>query len=397
MRILHTSDWHLGHALHGVDREREHGAFLRWLIEQVDRESVDAVLVTGDVFDGSNPPAVAERQWSGFLADVRAARPGVEVVVIAGNHDSPSRLSAAAPVLGAHGVHVVTGAADADAAVVELPGAVIAAVPFLRPLDLPRTAEPMDAVRLIYGSVLDAARARRRGRPLLATGHLFVTGCSPSFVSERRIVTGGAEAVPLDLFPDDVSYVALGHLHRAQRVGGREHARYSGSPIPLAMSEADYHHQVVIADIDDGGPARVRVIEIPRTVDILRIPRRGAAPLDDVLAAIAALPALGDHDDPTRRPYLEVAVGLDRPEPRLRAQIEEAMVGKRPRLVKITASHTGTGRALGDAVAGTALADLDPREVFVRRWQRDHVGAPPEALGAAFDALVDEVRAGAEP
>jgi DNA repair protein SbcD/Mre11 len=392
MRVLHTSDWHLGHSLHGVARDREHAAFLGWLAGQVEREACDALLITGDVFDGSNPPADAERQWFGFLAEVRARRPGVEVVVIAGNHDSPSRLSAATPVLAAHGVHVVTGAADAEAAVVELPGAVIAAVPFLRPLDLPRAADPMDAVRDVYRSVLDAARARRRGRALLATGHLFVSGCSPSYVSERRIVTGGSEAVPLDLFPDDLSYVALGHLHRAQRVGGREHVRYAGSPIPLAMGEADYRHQVLIADIVADAPAIVRVVEVPRTVDIVRVPRTGAAPIDDVLRALAELPAEQDGTDDAR-PYLEVTVALDKPEPRLRAQIEEALVGKRPRLVKITAVHTGSGRALADAIAGLALADLDPREVFARRWQRDHTGEPPEALRAAFDALVDEVRA----
>jgi exonuclease SbcD len=267
MRLLHTSDWHLGHSLHGVGRDREHASFLGWLAEQVEREQVDAVLITGDVFDGSNPPADAERQWFSFLAEVRARRPSVEVVVIAGNHDSPSRLAAATPVLASHGVHVVTGAADPEAAVIELGGAVVAAVPFLRPMDLPRTAE------------------------------------------------------------------------------------------------------------------------------ILKIPRHGAAPLPDVLAAIAALPLADPDEELERRPYLEVVVALEKPEPRLRAQIEEAMADRRPRLVKITATHTGTGRALGDAAPGIALADLDPAEVFERRWQRDHVGAPPPALRVAFDRLVDEVRA----
>jgi exonuclease SbcD len=394
MRLLHTSDWHLGHSLHGVGREREHATFLGWLAEQVEREAVDAVLITGDVFDGSNPPADAERQWFSFLAEVRARRPSVEVVVIAGNHDSPSRLAAATPVLASHGVRVVTGAADPEAAVIELDGAVVAAVPFLRPIDLPRTPDPMDGVRAVYADILGRARARLGGRPLVATGHLFVTGCAASMVSERRIVTGGSEAVPLDLFPADLAYVALGHLHRAQRVGGRDNARYAGSPIPLAMGEADYRHQVVLVDVAPAGPGLVRVLEVPRTVEILKIPRHGAAPLPEVLAAIAALPLADPDEELERRPYLEVVVALEKPEPRLRAQIEEAIADRRPRLVKITATHTGTGRALGDAAPGIALADLDPGEVFERRWQRDHVGAPPPPLRVAFDRLVDEVRAG---
>jgi len=394
MRLLHTSDWHLGHSLHGVGRDREHAAFLAWLADTVVREACDALLVTGDVFDGSNPPAEAERMWFGFLADVRAKRPGLDVVVIAGNHDSPARLGAAAPLLGAHGVRVVTGTADPAAAVVELAGAVVAAVPFLRPMDLPRDADPTDAVRTVYGAVLAEARARRGGRPLVATGHLFVTGCTPSILSERRIISGGQEAVPVEVFSDDLAYVALGHLHRAQRVGGREHVRYAGSPIPLATAEADYRHQVVIADLHGDAPAAVRTIDVPRTVEVIRVPRHGAATVDEVVAALAALPGLDPDEDPALRPYLEVAVALARPEPRLRAQIEDAVAGKRPRLVKITATHTGDGRALADAVAGVALADLDPRDVFARRWQRDHEAAPSPALLAAFDALVDEVRAG---
>src|SRR5688572_11423131 len=106
MRIVHTSDWHLGHQLHGVSREREHAAFLAWLVEVCEREVVDAVVITGDVFDGSNPPATAQAAWYGFLAQLAARRPGVHVVVIGGNHDSPARLEAAAPVIARVGVHV---------------------------------------------------------------------------------------------------------------------------------------------------------------------------------------------------------------------------------------------------------------------------------------------------
>jgi exonuclease SbcD len=397
VRLLHTSDWHLGHSLHGIGREREHAAFLAWLIDVIAREAVDALVITGDVFDGSTPPAAAEAMWFRFLADARARTPGLQVVAIAGNHDSPARLSAPAPLLEALGVRVIASVPrDARELVVELDGAVIAAVPFLRPIDLPEThgaGDPMEAVRAVYEDALAAARAARRGRPIVVTGHLFVAGASPSWMSERRIITGGQEAVDAALFDgDDVAYVALGHLHRAQRIGGREHVRYAGSPIPLAMVEADYRHSIarVEIDADAAGPARVRTIEVPRTVELIRVPRHGALPLDEAIGAILALPPL-EHE-PEARPFLEVAVALERPEPRLRDRIEAAVASRDVRLVKIHAQVTGDRAALGDVVAGKALAELDPRDVLQRRWARDHEAPLPTDVARAFEELLAEAR-----
>jgi exonuclease SbcD len=210
-------------------------------------------------------------------------------------------------------------------------------------------------------------------------------------MSERRIVVGGAEAVAGDLLPADATYVALGHLHKAQRIGGREHVRYAGSPIPLAMSEADYRHTVVIADLD-GDARAVRTVAIPRLVELVRVPRREAAPIEEVLAALAALPALDPDEAHELRPFLEVHVRLDKPVPALRDRIEQALEGKRPRLVKIGVQRAGDLAALGDAAPGVALADLAPRDVVIRKWRRDHQGEPPAALIAAFDALLARVQ-----
>ncbi|HTJ46561.1 MAG TPA: exonuclease SbcCD subunit D C-terminal domain-containing protein [Kofleriaceae bacterium] len=396
MRLLHTSDWHLGHSLHGVGREREHAAFLRWLVDVIDRERIDAVVITGDVFDGSTPPASAEAMWFRFLAEARGRRAEMPIVVIAGNHDSPARLAAPAPLLEAMGVRVIANVPrDPSELVVVVGGAVIAAVPFLRPIDLPASSghdDPMEAVRAVYADALAAARARRRGRPIVATGHLFVAGASPSWMSERRIISGGQEAIDATLFDADVAYVALGHLHRAQKIGGREHVRYAGSPIPLAMVEAEYRHQIAIAELEPDAPARVRTIEIPRAIELLRLPRHGAASLDDAVAAIASLPEIGD-EEPETRPFLEVVVALERPEPRLRDRIEAAVAGRAVRLVKITAQMTGDRAALGDVNVGKALADLDPREVLQRRWSRDHEAALPASVARAFEELLAEAEA----
>src|SRR4051812_6478030 len=346
MRLLHTSDWHLGHTLKDVARDHEHAAFLAWLLEACVREAPDVMVVTGDVFDSATPPASAERMWFEFLAAARRARPEMDIVVIAGNHDSPARLGAPSAVLRELGVHVVGGlprtasrALDLDRILLPVAGGrgLVAAVPFLRPIDVPVDCE--DPLSAIYGEIIAAARTRRAPhQALVVLGHLYMAGADPSVLSERRISIGGQEAASSRIFPDDLDYVALGHLHRAQRVG-RESIRYAGAPIALALDEVGYRHQIVIVDFVDR-VTTLRAIEIPQLIDIVRIPRRGAAPLVEVLAAIEQLPPHLVAEDPNR-PYLEVVVALERPEPRLRNVIETALDGKRPRLVRLGTEVTG--------------------------------------------------------
>jgi exonuclease SbcD len=400
MRLLHTSDWHLGHTLRGeVSREYEHAAFLHWLLETCVREAIDALVITGDVFDSATPPASAERMWFELLAALRRARPAMDVVAIAGNHDSPARLGAASSVLRELGVHVVgglprlgDGEIDLDRVLIPVAGGrgLIAAVPFLRPVDLPGDAEGGDALGEIYGAVVAGARARRRpDQALIVTGHLYVAGADAQYLSERRVSIGGQESAPLRLFPDDIDYVALGHIHRAQRVG-RDSIRYAGAPLPLSLDEADYKSQVGVVEFAGGRLRDVRSLRVPRVIDIVRVPRRGAAPLADVIGELGRLPLLVPGDP--ARPYLEVVVALDRPEPKLRAAIEAALDGKRPRLIRLGVELTGDGGALGDRVARQRLAELDPREVFERLWARDHAEPPGVDVLAGFDRLLAEVQ-----
>jgi exonuclease SbcD len=397
MRLLHTSDWHLGHTLKEVTREYEHQAFLTWLLETIAREHPDAIVITGDVFDSATPPASAERMWFEFLAAVRRAHPATDVVVIAGNHDSPARLGAPQAVLRELGVHVVgglprraDGSLDFDQILIPVAGGrgLIAAVPFVRPIDVPVECE--DPLGSIYGDVIAAARARRApGQALIVTGHLYAAGAEVSVLSERRVSIGGQESASLRMFPDDIDYVALGHMHRAQRVG-RASIRYAGSPIALSLEEAHYRHQVVVVDL--GGAVEPRSIPVPTAVEIVRVPARGGAALAEILVALAELPPRLAGEDPAR-PYLEVVVALDRPEPRLRTTIEAALEGKRARLVRLGLEHTGDGAALADRVDGVArLAELDPRDVFVQCWARSHASAPSAAVRGAFERLLSEVR-----
>ena len=407
VRLVHTSDWHLGHSLHDLDRTAEHRAFLGWLAVLCVRERADALLVAGDVFDVSNPPAAAVALLAGFLVDLWKRLDRLQVIVIGGNHDSAHRLETTEPFLRALGrLHVLgglprlDGALDADRALIRVEGAggsaLVAAVPYLRAADLRADdlgGDPSAPIRRVHDELLGAARARLRpGEPLVTMGHLFVAGGAASS-SERQLV-GGVGAVPADAFPPDVAYAALGHLHRPQAVAGR--LRYSGAPIPLSFDEAAYRQQILVVDLAGGAAAAVRAVEVPRTRDLLRVPQDDFAPLDEVLAALRALPARGELAEEAR-PLLEVRVRLPRPEPTLRARLDEALEGRAARLVKWQVALQGDGAALGDGDAAVALSDLDPVDVFRRRWSATYPGDPPPELLAAFDDLLAEARCETAP
>ncbi|MCC6672429.1 MAG: exonuclease SbcCD subunit D C-terminal domain-containing protein [Planctomycetes bacterium] len=409
MRILHTSDWHLGHRLHDMGREYEHQCFLDWLIDTVRGHGVDALLIAGDVFDTANPDARALQAFYRFLAEVRAARAGMQVVVVAGNHDGGARLEAPRDLLGALGVHVVgslprdaSGAPDLPRLLVPLhdasgvPAALVVALPFLRSADL-RVRDDgngdarLAAVRDLHASLFAAARERAGGRALIAMGHAHVRGGRISEASERRIVIGDAEAWPAELFPDDLAYVALGHLHLAQAVAGREHVRYCGAPLPLSMGEAGYPHQVVLVEVAGNRAARIGALPVPRAVEFVRVPERGALAIEAALAALRALPARAALPE-ARRAFLEVCVALDGPEPDLHRRVAEALADRAPRLARLVVERPAGGES--DAGVGAdELADLDPDLVFATLHERVHGTPPAEPLRAAFRALRREVEA----
>ncbi|HEY4221191.1 MAG TPA: exonuclease SbcCD subunit D C-terminal domain-containing protein, partial [Myxococcota bacterium] len=396
MRIVHTGDWHLGHTLGGFSRDAEHARFLTWLVDELERENADALFICGDVFDHGNPAAMAQTRYFDFLAAVHRRVPRCTVVVIGGNHDAAPRLDAPGPLLRSFGMHVVgamprsDGALDPERCLVPLAGksgeveAWVACVPFLRASDLPPGDDVATATGAVLGRVFDVARAQRTSaQALFALGHCHMAGGTITDDSERPVF-GNAHALSVDLFPDDVTYAALGHLHFAQEVGGRKNVRYSGSPIPLSMTERAYRHQVVVVDVDGPAVSEMRALPVPRNVALLRIPEEGA-PIDDVLDRLRALDVADapDHE----RPFLEVRVHLDAPAPDLRARIEQALEGKAVRLVRVHREHSGDERALADAVT-SSLSELDPMRVLERIYARAYGGEVPADLRAAFSELV---------
>lgn len=423
MRILHTSDWHLGQSLLDAPRDYEHARFLSWLLDTLVQSRVDALLITGDVFEHVNPPPAAQRAYYEFLLACRQRLPRLSIVVIGGNHDSAGRLDAPGALLRSLGVRVVgglprreDGSIAVEDIVIPLTGAdgavagYVAAVPYLRRADLAGASADLSdsrltaAVRAVYNDVLEEAR-RRRGpdHALIATGHCYMVGGRVSSESERRIQFGN-QALPLDLFPDDVAYVALGHLHLAQAVMGHEHIRYAGSPIPLSLIEKDYPHQVVLAEFAGSKLAEVKPLLVPRTVPILVVPEEHR-PLADVLPLLRALPGPAADAKPEERPFLEVR--LERPPggQSARQEVEAALqeAGAFARLLRISfpTRPNAVVEALGDQTFATNLRELDPREVLVRCYRKQHPGAAgvndeqvPPALLTLFNELLEQVEHG---
>jgi DNA repair protein SbcD/Mre11 len=432
MRILHTADWHLGHTLRDHSRHAEHAHFLRWLVATVVEREVDAVLIAGDVFDAANPPPTALRAWFQFLGELKRARPAVQVVVIAGNHDSAQRLEAPRELLDAFDVRIVgtlpRGEGDrvrADELLVPLrdrSGAVAAwcvAIPFLRASDvlaqapvapvlpnggdyvLPRpgaadddTDPLLDGMRALHGALFAAAAAvRQPGQALVAMAHGYLVGGAISELSERKVLGGNQHALPLDLFPSDCAYVALGHLHRPQPLGGHEHVRYSGSPIPLSMPERLHAHHVVFCDLDGERATKIWSLRVPRLVPLVRLPEHGELEPDAAMAAVQALPPRDPQVADELLPLVEIAVRLVQPSPQLAERLARAIADRHARLVRV--ETVLAGRREDGAIAAdrpAELSSLSPEDVFVRRYRRDHQGDVPAPLLTAFRQLLDQVQ-----
>jgi exonuclease SbcD len=406
MRLLHTSDWHLGQSLHNFERHYEHQRFLDWLLDTVVAEQADALLIAGDIFDNANPSSASQKQLYRFLQQAKERAPHLNLIVIAGNHDSPGRLEAPGPLLEAHGTRVIgavqrreDGEIDVESLVLPLTGrsgaieAWCLAVPFLRPGDVPRVAvedgaDPyLAGIALLYKQALELALSRRQnGQAILAMGHCHMVDGQMSNDSERRIVIGGTEMLPAGIFDPAIIYAALGHLHLAQTVGKQQHIRYCGSPIPLSFAEVGYQHQILRIDIDGATVGEITSLTVPRAVDLLRVPAK-PAPIAQVLEELAALEV--EAASPDQQPFLEVRVLLDAPEPGLRSRIEAALDGKPLRLAKIeTSSPARTSSIDNDVMTLDQLEKLKPDDIFRQLYQQRFGNDAPADTLTAFAELM---------
>ncbi len=381
VRLLHTADWHLGARLVERDRLDEHAAFLTWLLEVIRAEKVDALLVSGDVFDAANPPQEAVALYFDFIRRL-AELPGVSAVITGGNHDSPAHLNAPRELLRHFRVHVFGHAPERhDDCLVGFDDAVVAAVPFLRERDLRRAAagetsaqaqkQLVEAIRTHYAAVAQAGRAMAGNRPLLAMGHLTALGATTSD-SEREIHIGNLGRVTGDVFAG-FDHTALGHLHRPQCVGGNDCVRYSGSPLALSFSEAGDAKSVCLMDVAPGRQPVHTVLAVPQTRRLVRV----ACELSTLELALAPVPA---------GVWAEIAVSLAVPDASLDRRVHEA-AGGRFDVLKVLAELPPAPDSVWEPSA-QALDELAPAEVFRARLAA--AGLPPDAepLTATFHELM---------
>ncbi|MEG2066140.1 MAG: exonuclease SbcCD subunit D C-terminal domain-containing protein [Tannerellaceae bacterium] len=410
LHILHTADWHLGQNFFGYDREEEHEAFLSWLIDTLTEQQTDVLLISGDVFDVANPSASAQRRFYQFLKEANLRNPGLQVAVIAGNHDSAARLEVPNPLLEVLGVTITglvrrTDEGEIDYASLLIPltdrsgkrQAWCMAVPFLRQGDYPPSEEEHDTyvagIRRMYQSLYAfASKQRQTGEAILATGHLHASGAELSDDDRsERIIMGGLESVSADTFDPGIAYTALGHIHKAQRVGGREAVRYAGSPLPMSFSEKNYCHQVVAIELAGEQVVRIDSIPIPRTVELLRLPSQPACP-EQVMEALTALPEAVEGDN-TPKPYLEVRVLLTEPDPGFRHRVEEVLATKAVRLTSIQPSYPkrSEGEQEGRPLSYTDLQKIDPLDMLRHTFAVRYAGELPEDLEQLFKEVMREV------
>jgi len=285
MRIIHTSDWHLGQYFYGKSRANEHQQFLNWLLLQAKAHDINAIIVAGDIFDTATPPSYARQMYFNFIKELQPL--DCQLIVLAGNHDSVSMLAESKELLGALSTRVIANVTDiADERNLAeqvftiknkhgTPQAVICAVPFIRPRDVITSKAGQSATdksKSLQQAIVDHyqslfAQAKKLVTesglelPIIATGHLTALGVTTSD-SVRDIYIGTLEALPSNAFPP-ADYIALGHIHRAQKVGKTEHIRYCGSPIALSFDEAKQNKRVLMVDFEQNKLATITDLIVP--------------------------------------------------------------------------------------------------------------------------------------
>ena len=410
MRILHTSDWHLGQHFMGRSRQREHAALLQWITQQVQAHDVDAVIIAGDIFDTAAPPSYARELYHQLIASLHAT--GTALLVLGGNHDSVSVLGESQPLLhhlnttviahtGAPEQHVVVLPRRTAAGEPYAPGCIVCALPFIRARDV-QTSLPgqsmqdkqqglLDAIRTTYANVYAVAQARQTQLqheygvrvPIVATGHLTTLGTSRT-ESVREIYVGTLDAFPTDAFPP-ADYIALGHIHQPQQVGSARHIQYSGSPLALGFDELGQRKQVLLVDLNAEGLQDLTALPVPVWQPMASV----QGTLQSLPAQLQALAHTADKAQPT---WLEITVQQDDYLPDLAARVE-ALVQDLPLQVLRIRRQRAASRSTLHSTHGESLQELDPLQVFERRLALEELPPPlHDALHTRYRSVLEAVQ-----
>ncbi len=425
MRILHTSDWHIGNRLMEQSRHGEFVAFLDWLLHTLREQQVDALLISGDIFDSTTPGDQARELYCDFLSRVDGS--GCRCTIITGgNHDSVQMLRVAAPLLSRHHARVipnlrVENAADCLVVLEDAEGnegALVAAVPFLRPSEVARRVAAddgaarqtayVDGVADCYAAVAEAAKGwkaekpARADLPVIAMGHLSVGGTAATG-STRPAVIGTVDAVSGGIFDPVFDYVALGHIHKpASLKGGR--VRYCGSPLPMGFDEAALPHELLLLDISPGH-CEVTPIPVPHFALYAEESCATHAELTALLSRLRQqAEAEGGGEGKSLPVWLKLTyTGADKSLRELNAELAAAAGEhhiKSFRAMRPCSLPTAPGTPGSPHATSPSLQEMEPRQLFARRLNEWGAGldAPPTEedctqLTALFTTIVDEVQA----
>ena len=437
MRILHTSDWHLGQHFISKSRAAEHQAFIDWLLQQVPEQQIDAVIIAGDVFDTGTPPSYARKLYNYFVVEM--SKRECQLVVLGGNHDSVSTLDESKSLLAYLNTHVIANVqGDLSEQILVLndksgePGAILCAIPFIRPRDV-MTSQAGEsgadkqqalgqAIAAHYQALYELAQQKQvefeKPLPIIATGHLTAMGVKTSD-SVRDIYIGTLEAFPASAFPP-ADYIALGHIHRPQVVAKSEHIRYCGSPIPLSFDELGSQKQVLMAEFSEGKLQRVEPLLVPRFQPMQLI----KGDLSQIEAQLLALDNSGDQsntkalDNSSDKSSTKASdKNLDNSADNLpvwlciEVETQDYLSDLQERIQAMTAGMNVEVLQLKRARSGKAvrteqqeketLAELTVEDVFERRLALENFETEAEQqrlsrLRESFKQIAEEVRTGSE-
>lgn len=379
MRILHTSDWHLGQNFYTKSRAAEHQAFLDWLLEAAVEHQADAIIVAGDIFDTGSPPSYARELYNRFVVKLQATQ--CQLIVLAGNHDSVATLNESRELLACLNTRVIASAQQDPASQAIIlnrrdgaPGAVLCPIPFLRPRDILRSRggqsgsekqqQLLEAITQHYEQCYNAACALRGEQtlPIIATGHLTTVGVTKSD-AVRDIYIGTLDAFPAHLFPA-ADYIALGHIHRAQKVAASDHIRYSGSPIALSFDETGKEKSVFLVEFTDGKLHDVTALPVPVSQPL--------AVIKGTLEEIAQ--ALTQWRDAPAGPkvWLDIEIATEQFLHDMQRQITQLTEDLPVEVVLLRRSRELREKNLGTLQTET-LSELGVEEVFERRLQQEQL------------------------
>ena len=386
MKILHTSDWHLGQSFFTKSRKEEHQGFIDWLLQQVATEQVDAVIIAGDIFDTGTPPSYAREMYNQFVVDMQQLN--CVLVVLGGNHDSVSTLNESKQILACLNTFVVASTGIAiDEQVFTIPdklgqpGAILCAVPFIRARDMLQSAAGEtglqkrqalgDAIKQHYHTLYHIALLKQKEQkanginiPIIATGHLTALGVSQS-ESVRDIYIGTLDGFAADGFPP-ADYIALGHIHKPQIVAKSEHIRYCGSPIPLSFDELGTQKQVMLVEFSGAQRTSLQPISIPIFQPMLVI-KGDLAKIEKALQQLNA-DATADTKVETGAQPVWLCLEVDTQDylSDLQQRIQTMTQGANVEVLQLRRTRNQRRQLLSQMQSET-LAELTPEEVFEKR------------------------------